>query len=171
MKKIPVAKPVLFHIEIDVSTYTQTTRHADPTDKWDRDSTAVETHINGIRIKTDKDYRDISLSFQPESGKTYYLLHATYSTGDSFGSDDGCKLYFELYRDEELAKRAHEQLEEHHRAYAALDKSKKTLKQFSPYSCEITVDGGSKQTVHIPYHGYFEGLDSIEITPVEVLEK
>lgn len=46
----------------------------------------------------------LTVPYEPEFGREYYLLYVEYSTGDSFGRDDGRLEFIGLYDDVEIAK-------------------------------------------------------------------
>src|SRR5210317_84780 len=81
------------------------TRAGDPDDEWDRDDTYTDHNIEGFRAAPEEDskYFDLVVPYEPEFDKEYYLLYAVYSTGDSFGHDDGSGIeYIGLYTENEL---------------------------------------------------------------------
>lgn len=141
------------HIAIDYTRHEYVTRERDPTDSWDRDCTAADIDIYGIELVLDgeKSYRDISVPFEIDRNKSYLLLWADYNTGDSFGRDDNQVEFIDLFESIEKA-----------------DAARKKLSDSTDYSTKYTREDGTEITVHIPWQGYFESLNSLNIAVVRV---
>ena len=120
-----------------------------------RGTTSTSHYVHGFNVVDDKTYNDLYASFEPKPETDYYLLYAIYSTGDSFGHDDGhCIEYFGLYeeKDLEIAKADQKKLETFERTD-------------SERLCKL-----SNQSVYLPWNGYFESLDSVELEKVRLSE-
>ena len=72
------------NIRIINKCHTYATRQSDPDDSWDQDDNDTSHNIVGIEIAPDSGYYDISVPFDIERGKEYFLVYGIYSTGDSF---------------------------------------------------------------------------------------
>jgi hypothetical protein len=91
-------------INVVDDSYTEITDEADPEDSWSRESTAESHYIRGIKIG-DR-YGDVECSFEVVPMTNYYLLYYRYSTGDTFGRDEGKIEFVALYNDIELADKS-----------------------------------------------------------------
>lgn len=97
---------------------------------------------------------DIEVTYEPVIGRTYYVLLAIYSTGDSFGQDHARNVeYFDAYESSEAAYAAERELRNRERP-----KNNKEMFQIS-----FTNHQGRKVTMHCPWDGYFESLDDIRV--------
>lgn len=119
-------------------------------DQWDYDDTHTSHSVRGISF-TLKDYEDsLDLDYEPIVGKDYYLLWATYSTGDSFHTETGCIVFIDLFKNKEDA-----------------NECVKTLKQNSTgeyvYSTTLKSGNGKPWTFSIPWNGFFESLEEIHV--------
>jgi hypothetical protein len=114
-----------------------------------RGTTSTSHMIKGfVATHDEKSYRDFPVDFEPQYGVAYYLLYAIYSTGDSFGHDEGAEIeYYGLFKPDEV--------EAGKRLMAALKANKKE------YSIEF-----EGKSYHCPWTGYFESLDELELSPV-----
>jgi hypothetical protein len=122
-------------------------------DEWDREDETHEIEIHGIEV-SDK-YYHILVGYEIDPKAEYYLLYAVYSTGDSFHRENGLHEYIDLFRTEEEAKLAE----------AAFEKAPRN-QDYIEYtsSCGITVP------YRVPWNGYFESLNYIDVKKVEVLK-
>ena len=91
------------------------------------------------------------VAFKPEKGKVYHLLYAIYSTGDSFGHDEGRNLeVIGVYKDRKVAEENEKRLREG-------KPEKKGLVQ-------LKVEGRTElHGYHCAWNGYFESLDRLEV--------
>lgn len=146
----------LYTVEVVVSSYGGVTSEADPDDDWGRDSTWTSHTVEGIRFPPKTKYSEaVQVPFRPRRGVNYYLLVAQYSTGDSFGSDDGANFeVIGLYQDKAIA-------EENHRRLEATDDNTTT-------SVELIAENGKTYTFGIPWNGYFESLDYVDLLTVSL---
>lgn len=146
----------LYSIEIIDDTHGHNTSEPNPTDQWDRASTHTDHNIRGFNVFPNEQYSDISVPYNPEKDTDYYLLYVVYSTGDSFGHDSGNNVeYIGLYTEDEL----HIAKENERRIEAHDQKKKGNLKLLVP-------NKNTEFDIFVPWHGYFESLDYIEIESV-----
>lgn len=85
------------------------------------------------------------------AGDSVYVLYLTYSTGDSFGYRSGNGEIVGVYKDIKVAKQAH----------------KIYMENEDEYSIKLpfeTYEGVKFQEISNPAAGYFESLESLEIT-------
>lgn len=139
------------HIRVDYDRHEYVTRHGRADDQWDRDDTAAIIGINGIEVVSEPSYRDLSVPFEIDFNRSYLLLWADYNTGDSFGHDANRVEFIDLFETIERAEAARQKL------------SKAT-----EYSSGYTREDGTGISYHIPWNGYFESLNDINITVVRV---
>lgn len=133
-------------IEVINESCTFSTRERDESDSWDRGNTDTNNYIKGIIIPENERYYDLDTEFDVELGKEYYLLYAEYGTGDSFGSDGGQISFILLYKTLEKALVA-----------------QSILEVAKGYSAVIKTEDGKDLTYSIPWNGYFESLDKIDV--------
>lgn len=137
----------IVHIKVLHSAERHVTREADKDEPFDRDDTATDHHVSGLEIVEGRSFWDLIVDYEVGEDRPYHLLYAVYSTGDSFGRDDGDKiLFFDLYEKAEDAERAREQIE----------------------ACEGTImsytaSNGTTTTTGCPWSGYFESLDYVRV--------
>jgi hypothetical protein len=114
-----------------------------------RDDTAADISVYSISRKAEKGYRDISVGFDVVPGQNYWLLWADYDTGDSFGRDGNKVEFIDLFQSPDRAAAAAKELED-----------------VRDFSAKYTREDGTKIKMYIPWVGYFESLNSLNITMV-----
>lgn len=147
----------LYSIEVKDDSYREDTSEADPDDQWSRASTHTDHNIVSFKVHPESHYSDIMVPYEPERGVDYYLLYTVYSTGDSFGHDSGnCVEYIGLYTKEELhiAKENERRIEAHN-----CGNRETKLQLLMPNTADFRM--------HIPWHGYFESLDYVNIAIIQ----
>lgn len=90
---------------------------------------------------------DILVPFEPQPDRPYYLIYGIYSSGDSFGSSSGNLHFVGLFEHQEDAVAIAKLLEG-------------ASKDFSIKYKE--------QTYYIPWNGYFESLERLEMCPIRL---
>lgn len=168
------------YVKVIDNTHSEVTREGDPNDRWDRDDTYTYHHIKGIRLLDEGEYYDFITTFEVDPQKVYFLLYGIYSTGNSFGHDEGEIQFVDLYETMEMAQKNLKRIEEHHKTYKKLNdrwtqpskEEKKELKDlkktFNEWSVKLVTQSGREYDFHVPWHGYFERLEQVEIEPVMV---
>ena len=128
---------------------------------------------------------------------TNYRIQAFYSTGDSNSTENTDTLLAPVWTDLDKAKKALQELREHHDYYdfddkprwykgkltqadldniaskpwhAVLDKRHSKSHHMSFFCAALELDDGTRMITNIPYHGYFENLQSLKII-VEVSDE
>lgn len=148
---------IVYSIEIIDDSYTEQNREANDDDDWDRGDTDTSHNIVGFRAapETDNKYYDLAVAFNPKDNVTYYVLYAVYTTGDSFGRDDGSNIeYIGFYTEDELPI-ANENM---HKVERSTENRPLKLK---------TPDGHKTFDQLKPWAGYFEHLDYVNIASIE----
>lgn len=135
---------------IQDESYTEKTTSEPPEneDPYYRDSTHTTHSIQGISLKKrgSRYNETLELDYQPDADALHYLVYALYSTGDSFGHDSGRIEFIDLFKTESDANDCHE-----------------LLKKAKDGSARIKSGGGKAYTFSVPWIGYFDRLESIEI--------
>lgn len=134
-------------IYLSASSHTFTTREPYSNDPWDRGDTDTSWNFGGIGLeKPIGGYEYIEVGDDFDVTGNIYLVLAVWSTGDSFGNDDGaCCEIFAAYSNRKDAEKAEELLS------AATDMFE-----------GVELPDGFKLT-YIPWQAYFESLNYIKI--------
>ncbi|NJO58777.1 MAG: hypothetical protein HC836_10645 [Richelia sp. RM2_1_2] len=125
-----------------------------------RPSTRTEHNILGIY---EAEHGDLVTALDLKVGDTAFLLYAVWSTGDSFGHDDGKYLTtIHLFDSREKAELARKAILDHNRA--------NDINGNNPVSYTVVYldNDGKPQTECASWVGYFESLDDVEIEEVIV---
>ena len=103
-----------------------------------------------------------------------YTIKAYYRTGDSFGSEDTSDMLGYSVSSLETAEKALQYLGEHYKACESRGTDKPTKAVWYckggkfgdewKYSVMLPLDDGTLTKVCIPYQGYFEQLQYLEVT-------
>lgn len=134
-------------VVVDYASDRFITRYPALEDRWDQGDTRAINSIYGIM---DGDgYSDFTVDFPIDDATTYYLLYAQYGTGGSFGYDNDQLEFIDLFRNARKARSA-----------------KRSLMMATGNSGSYIRDNGKKITVHLPWRGYCEHLDYIEVLAV-----
>jgi len=99
-------------------------------------------------------YGDLSVDFDLEKDKDYYLLYAEYGSGDSFGNSSGNIEYFLMYQD---IDKANENLD--------------ILERTSSDDMNVNLKTDSDKDIQLsnPWYGYFEHLESVQIATIRLV--
>ena len=148
------------YFTVEKQTFVQNLGGWDADDEWSRDSYAEDHIILGIKEVKNNKYFDLPL----EDGEgPIYLLYAIYSTGDSFGHDEGQFEAVMLHHNQEVAERNKALIEEHYKKY------KPEAGCMEAYSLKLYTDSGKEFTLSVPWTGFFESLTMVEVEGVEIL--
>lgn len=128
---------------LQANSWSESTRDADTDDGWDRGDTYTSWDFLGVSLSKNNRWAEYHESlFDISVGDAVFCVVARYSTGDTFGSDDNCSLCFlEICKTKEEAQTLRSELME--------------ANQYS-----VTING---IVYHIPWLGYFENLNDIEV--------
>ena len=150
---------IWYEIDVKCNEYSEITRQADPSDRWEQDDLAYYNTPIGFTARVfDGDYVQwaTSVPFEPKFDKDYYLLVVYYGNGDSFHNESGLMHVVDLYRTREEARVAEKQIWDH-RNNSDPDYEK-------CHSVNITFsDGVTRPTSTYDWTGYFNDLERTEI--------
>jgi hypothetical protein len=118
----------------------------------DYDFTPYGVHID--RPSSPYSYEEITLSTDVKPGQIVYVLWMTYNTGDSFGNANGLGEILWVFTDEKVA----------------MDAKQSCLDLIDASSLEFTSEDGTVVKLSNPAWGYFENLESLEISPYIVVQ-
>jgi hypothetical protein len=135
------------YLDLDANSYTHETTVPDPTDKWDRASTSTSWDVNGLILKEKDAYKALPCADDVKQGDEFYVVYAVYSTGDSFGHDEGASLEFISY----------------HKNPDLAFENKKAMESHSDGQIQIKLDNGETVQRYCPWDGYFECLDYVQV--------
>lgn len=149
-------------VQVLISSSEYITEEADPNDSWDRPNTATE--INSVRVvKTDKElpddyrYQSSDVFEVSDDAKLVYVVIARYSTGDTFGNDDGHYAVFDV-------------LTEEWQVSALMSKILDTVPGWTPdgkVNTKYEFEYNDKTHI-VPWSGYFESFEDVEVHEVTI---
>ena len=157
-----MSKVKYFPLNVNYSSYSYVTNAGDPDDSFSRDSTASDSNPTSVSLCVDKE-STLAVPFEGEKNDDVYLLWITYTTGDSFGSDSGNFLPIAVFKTMEKAEAAKSIIKLHD----FLESSNALTNEFSVF---INDELGFENCISATWAGYFESLDSIEITKFSLQE-
>ena len=130
-----------------ISDYREyTTRKPATDDRWDNGDRKRVWTVEGLKIGEDEHRLEIA---DAVPGDYLHLVYAVWDTGDSFGRYEGNYMEcFAVYRTYEKAQAAQQTL------YAADDKNHRAI---------IVLEDGTEMSYYIPWFGYFDCLNYIQI--------
>jgi hypothetical protein len=121
-----------------------------------RDTVVTHHDIRGFSVSTG--YSDLETLLKIKD-KDYFLLYVLYSTGDSFGRDEGRIDFVELYDDKELAHAAEKVIRE---CYLQSNRGRNHSGMVS-----IPMADGKKREIYIAgFNDYFGGVDDVRVETV-----
>jgi hypothetical protein len=126
-------------IKIETDTQFENLGGYDPDDRWTRDSFSGVTTIQSAKIVDRDEFNTIPSKDDFVIGDKAHIVYAQYTTGDSFGSDGGNYELLGAFKSKDDANKC----EQHYRSLSSDDYS-------------------------VPWNGYFESLDSIDIVSIEL---
>lgn len=146
----PTVTELHFVTECDIYVTREAT-----SDEWDRDSTDGRTWVETVSLtKPDSWHREtLAVPFKVTAGMDVFAVTAHYSTGDTFGRDGGKMELIDVFLDQEAA--------------AACRKAAGTCGEDS-MSFKYVRQNGVEIQQSAPWIGYFESLDSVEVTQFTV---
>lgn len=125
---------------------TRETSEADPNDSWDRPDTVFDLEEVYVELAPEgaQHVGMFDEHFEVDGvgpGDTVHVVYAAYSTGDTFGNDDGQITFMDIFTDEAKAERL-----------AA------ALREVKDY--DLSFEGTD---YYIPFNGYFESLEGVKV--------
>lgn len=152
-----------YNLEIVDDSYSTETSEPDPDNSWDRASTSTDHNILGFKAapESNEKYYDILIPYAPLFEERYYLLYVVYSTGDSFGHDEGSSIeYIGFYKSSQLDIARENKCKIN-------DFARNTT---NSYSVKLKSPEGKVFDQAVPWKGYFESMDSMEIIEIKRIE-
>lgn len=150
------------NISISIDVESHVTSRADPDDEWDRDNTSSSHRVIGGSLVSDASYSDVVVSEDYQAGTVVFVVHAQWSTGDSFGHDaGGAHEVIDVFTDIALAQACADSLEN-----TPVLETGDWSKCHKSWTAGYVRQDGTPTGYHRPWIGYFESLDWIQITPV-----
>ena len=149
------------HIKVLATHYIDVTREADSDEEYDADDLAHIVDVIGLQEVKDDEYFDIAIPFKLEKDTPYCLVMGVYSTGDSFHQETGVVEYVDVFRTLRAAQTCKDTLEQHDKQYQT-DK----ITYEDSLSVKLIRDDNSTYDFYVPWTGYFETLEYVEIVGV-----
>lgn len=136
------------YTSICLDSYREDREYGDWSETYDFNVTGVNqtsrAQWSGLAGREER----VNVSFDADVGDTVYVLWMTYSTGDSFGHGSGYGEILWVFKNEEVAKYALNQVNE----------------CVEEYSIKFKDDDGNVIEFSNPGSGYFESVDSLTIS-------
>lgn len=131
------------YLRLKTSSDTYITQDADPEDEWSRDSVGKNWSIEGVELSRADGEHCLAPDFPAAVGDEVYAVYAVYSTGDTFGHEDGAYLeVISFHKSKEIA-----------------EKNLAAMSSHAGGQMTIHFDGGGVVGRYCPWDGYFESLD------------
>jgi hypothetical protein len=132
--------------------YEMAVTEADPNDSWDRPNTQFNLEEVYVTLADEgaRNYGMFDENFEVEAGPgdIVHVVYVRYSTGDTFGNDDGRVTFMDIFPAADEVKA--------HKLRAAIE----TCTGYG-----LTFEG---KDYYIPFNGYFESLEGVEVTSLVV---
>lgn len=146
-------------------------RHPDPNDEWDRGEEYTNHNIVGAVLVDDETERrpwyDFDTDIDVKVGDDVWLVYVVYSTGSSFGKVDGCIRYIDLFTDADEAFQLSRDIKaDYEKDFNAWKNNKQSHKEETEIA--YTHNGQKKTTWCYVWKGYFDRLQSVEVTKIPV---
>lgn len=114
-------------------------------------------------------YAPLHASIEPASGETVWLVTVGYTTGDSFGRQPDTQFEFvDLYRTEDEAIEVAKAIRAHQERTRGLGSYDNKITYEDRHTMAIRFGNGVDRTMHLPWAGYFEHLEFIEVREMVV---
>ncbi len=112
---------------------------------------------------------DLTVPYDVEPNRFYWLVHVVYTSGDSCGHDPTPRHEFvDMYETEEAAERARDALVQHvkdHKSY------KYWMSDRPDEKVTYVTSKGVLVAIDAPWLGYFEKVEFIEMVPVMLMSE
>ena len=166
---IDILKDRIFTIGVKTVEDYSIIRNSDPDNEWDRDDIAYDIKAVGLYRMGETDFMfngALIVNFEIEEGKSYFLVSGTYSTGDSFHVESGRKQWIDLYRSEDEAIKAADAI------YKIGTKMAETARShgINEWTAQYPGPLGVIKSFNPEWLGYFERLESVDVTEVSLEE-
>lgn len=123
-------------------------------------NTSNDYNIYGLKLAENNKYFDITIEGNVERGDILYLVYGEYESGDSFHRETGCVEFVDVFRDKQNAYICQKELENHYKKH-------ENESYLDAFYCQLKRENGTLYQYSIPWNGYFERLNFIEV--VELL--
>lgn len=131
----------------------------DPEDSWSHDSTAQSHNITGIKVIEDG-YFDVETNLDVNWEDDYWLVSIVYTTCDTFGSYGGQIEHVDLFKSHDLAQALADEIKANAEGYG-------NRSSWNTTDIIYKIDNGEERTISGCWLGYFEHIESIEVTRVK----
>jgi hypothetical protein len=161
-------------IRVDVKTHVWHNNDGDDSDElYSHQGTTDEDHnLLGLIPVEDGQYFDMIVPFDLVAGEDYFLVYGIYSTGDSFSNQNGKLELVDVYTTREKADRCVKSICEHNALSATPHMKKKGKnRQYDEHGVQLKNDAGVKYKFGVPWTGYFESLQDVNIEVLQLAEK
>jgi hypothetical protein len=154
VKKIEKPEPINFGYSIEIESFTEETREPNPNDPWDRGNTS--THNSFRHVSKTEIYPDIASSLDIPVGAECHVVWVVWSTGDTFGRDEGRRTsLIGVFQKEGAALGLQREIERR-------NQERHNIKDYN-YSFEFVTSDGQELTVYQSWFGYFDSLDAVHV--------
>jgi hypothetical protein len=154
----------MYGYKVDIkSTLTFEKRSDERFGSWEE---AYTNRFKGI-LRDDK-YPDACTSSEIESSnEPFYLVWVEYSTGDSFGrSERGRVEVIDIFEKGEDADKVAAAIEEHDKLRSKFNARWGDERREIPNEIKVEISGGTYALPDIPWSGYFESFDAVNIETI-----
>lgn len=132
--------------------------------KWRRAYVNTFRSVTLLRTEQDRNWfgEKVPVAFPVKPGDTVFVLWAEYSTGDSFGREEGTTDIITVFQNYDTALKARDAI--YTKVRGPEDPNWRTRATIS-----LQLDGTkTPYDYYAPFMGYFERLDTIHVTPATV---
>jgi hypothetical protein len=158
-------------VAVHTNCCSTVTSSADPEDQWDRDDTDTSWDFESLELVGRDGYDTIATNFEVAVGDELHLLWVIYSTGNSFGNDDGGQHELVgLYQNPHVAAQNKERISRHAEWYRnnhrySTKKKVDVKPEFAKddYTVVLLSEDGKDVELHVPWNGYFESVDDVRV--------
>jgi hypothetical protein len=154
-------------------TIEKSCEHSERSDEPYGPWSASYTNLISDYITTAENWPGVTSIHKLEPGDIAYVVWVEWSAGDSFGW--GERSYTEvigLFTDESVAYELQRALYSHYKTYMDIDSGKVKSKVKRPEAYDITTsDGQNFKHGYASWCGYFERLDEVSVSRVEMVEQ
>lgn len=156
------------YLDARIETFNHVTEEPLSYDGWERGNTNCDVRVINLIEREDETGVDVVAE---EDSDSYYFLYVIYETGDSFGRDGGNFEPIGAYVDLSVAEENRRRILEHYDEFKSPFPSKKknkNSKHESQFSVSLKRENGDEFEMHVPWAGFFECLQSVDIELLSV---
>lgn len=155
-------------LNVNYSKWEYQAQGANPDDDWDRGITDSTISLKNLQ-EVGEDVSDIVAE---KDSDNYYFLYVIFETGDSFGREGGNFEPIGAYVDFDVAEKNRSSIEEHYNYFqSSLVKKDREKEKRLGSLCSINLlrENGDEFSMHVPWTGFFEFLQTVEIEVLPVV--